>query len=71
MIQFMIVAVIVGAFTAIFFGVPASLKVGENLITYWILAGFLVMVWKPFYGLVRLVRDVLHKVSGIFRRISA
>ena len=70
MIQFMIVVVIVGAFTAIFFGVPASLKAGENLITYWLLAGFLVAVWKPFYGLVRFVRDVFHKISGIFRRLS-
>ncbi len=68
MIQFMIVAVIVGGFTACFFGVPASLMVGRKLTEFWIMAGLLVTIMGPFFGLVRFVRDAFHRITGIFRR---
>lgn len=68
MIQFMIVAVIVGAFTAVFFGAQASLKAGVDLLNLWMLGGLLIMIIGPFLGLVRLVREVCRSVAGIFRR---
>ncbi len=67
MIQYMIVVVIVGAFTAIFFGVPASLKVGQKLTELWIMAGFLAIVLNPFLDLVRFVRHVFHRIAALFR----
>jgi len=67
MIQFMIVAVIVGWVTAAFFGVPASLRVGVKLTEYWILAGFLITVLEPFFGLLGFIRNIFLGISRIFR----
>jgi len=68
MIQYMIVAVIVGAFTAIFFGVPASLAVGRELTVAWITTGLLVVFLRPLFDLVRFARHLFHRIAGIFRR---
>ena len=67
MIQFMIVAVIVGGFTTIFFGVPASLRVGEKLTEYWILAGVLLIILEQFFELVDFIRNIFRRIFGIFR----
>jgi len=68
MTLFIIIAIIVGGFTAYFFDVPTSLKVGENLINYWILAGLAIIVLSPILGLTRLTYHLFHKISGLFRR---
>ncbi len=64
----MIVAVIVGAFTAVFFDVPTSLRVGQNLTEYWIIAGLVVTILGPFFGLVRFVRHIFHRITLLFHR---
>ncbi len=61
------VVVKVEAFTAIFFGVPTSLKAGQKLTELWILAGLLGIVLNPFLDLVRYVRYVFHRIAALFR----
>ncbi len=68
MILFIIVAAIVGAFTATFFGVPTSLKVGLKLTELWIMAGLAVTFLGPLFGLARFGRDLFRRISGIFHR---
>lgn len=70
MIQFIIVAVIVGGFTAYFFGVPASLKVGEGLISVWIIAGLALTLLEPLLSLLKLLWIWARKLFVLCDKIS-
>jgi hypothetical protein len=71
MIQFIFVVSIVGAFTAIFFGVPAALAVGRTLTVAWIATKVLIFILRPILDLFRSVRLFFNRASGIFRHKSA
>ena len=68
MIQFIIVMSIVGGFTAYFFGVPASLKVGRDLTDLWITAGLAVIFLGPLLGLAQFVHQFFRRIAGLVRR---
>jgi hypothetical protein len=68
--QFVVVLLIVGGVTAVFFGVPASLEAGEKLINIWIGAGLLVVLLTPVFGIGRFFYHLLRAILGIFRRKS-
>jgi len=70
MIQFLIIATIVGAFTAFFFDVPTSLKVGRQMVTFWIVAGLVLTVISPFIDLGRIIYYLTAKFTGLFKRKS-
>lgn len=68
MIQFMVVAAVVGWVTFYFFGASASLEAGKNLIVIWIIAGLLITILSPFVNLGKLVYYLFHRITGFLRR---
>ena len=71
MTLYIVVALIVGAVTAIFFGMETSLRAGERLTEYWIIAGLILTLLSPFLGVFRFFKFIVQKLHQIFPRKRA
>lgn len=70
MIQFIVITLIVGAFTAIFFGPMASIEVGEKLTNILMGAGLAAFILCPFFVVGKSLYRVICKILGVFHRKS-
>jgi hypothetical protein len=71
MIQFIVIVLIVGSFTAVFFGPAASIEVGEKLTNFLMGAGLAAFILSPFFFVGKSIYRVFCKILGIFHRKSA
>ncbi len=67
---FLVVETIVGAFTAYFFDVDTALRVGKDLVEYWIIAGLVLTFLDPVLEIYYFVRFVLRKAYHVLSRFS-
>jgi len=68
MTLFVIVMLIIGAFTAYFFGADAALKTGLKAMDAWILVGLFIAFLSPVLGLGRFLFAIFRKITHLFRR---
>ena len=68
MTLYIVVLLMVGAVTAIFFGMETSLRAGERLTEYWIIAGLVLTILSPFLGIFRILRSFGQKLYNLFNR---
>ena len=68
MTLYFVVLLMVGAVTAIFFGMETSLRTGERLTEYWIIAGLVLTILSPFLGIFRLIKSIVQRVRRLSHR---
>ena len=68
MTLFVIVMLIIGAFTAYFFGLDAALKTGLKAMDTWILIGLFIAFLSPILGVGRLLFMIIREIAQLFRR---
>jgi len=71
MTLFIIVMLIIGAFTAYFFGMDAALKTGIKAMDTWILMGLFIAFVSPVLGIGRFLFTIIQKITRLFRRKTA
>ncbi len=68
MTLFIVVLLIVGTVSAIFFDVDTALKAGKFTVEFWIITGLILTILGPFIGIFRLVKAIVQKVYHLFYR---
>ena len=66
--QFIVVALIVGTFTAYFFDVDSALWAGKCMVDIWIVTGLVLTVLSPVMEIFHFVRSIVKKAYRIFHR---
>ncbi len=68
MSQFIVVLLIVGAVTGLFFGAEVAMKAGIQTLSLWIYIGLAVTLLSPFLEIFRVVRFLFQKGYRLFHR---
>ncbi len=68
MMLFIIVALIVGAVTACFFGVDTALWAGKRTVDIWIIVGLVITILSPFLDIFRFLKYVGQRLYNLFHR---
>lgn len=68
MTLFVIVMLIIGAFTAYFFGTDAALRTGPKVLDAWLLIGLFIAFLSPFLGIGRFLFALIRKIAHLLRR---
>ena len=68
MILFIIVMLIIGAFTAYFFGTDAALKTGLKAVDAWLLIGLFIAFLSPVLGLGHFLFTIIQKITYLLCR---
>ena len=66
--QFIVMVLIVGAFTAYFFDVDAAQRAGKCMVDIWIVTGLVLTVLSPVMEIFHFVRSIVKKGYRIFHR---
>ena len=68
---FLVAEILVGAFTAYFFGVDTALQAGKRLVDIWIVAGLVLTFLEPVFEIFHFFQFIVQMVFRFFHRKNA